>query len=190
MPDRFKQALRQTCLQIRKNLSPSYQKTASHEVCARIRQLEQYRAAKRIALYLATNGEINLERLWRSAPLHRKHCYFPVLKDDNVLSFLPATPTSTFYKNRFGIDEPCVSQSYAISPEKLDVMFLPLLAFDRKGTRLGMGGGYYDRTLAITKPAFLVGIAYEFQLQTFIEAAEWDIPLNVVITEHNMYWKS
>lgn len=188
MPDRFKQAVRLTCQQIRKNLSPEYQKTVSNQICMQIRKLDQYRYAKKIALYKAANGEIDLSSLWRSAPTQGKYCYFPALNDDKTLSFLPATPASSFQKNRYGIDEPLVDRELAASPEKLDLIFVPLVAVDPKGTRLGMGAGYYDRSFSGRRLPLLVGVAYEFQRLSFIEAYPWDISLNVVITEQAVYW--
>ncbi|WED43611.1 5-formyltetrahydrofolate cyclo-ligase [Legionella cardiaca] len=188
MADRFKLALRRSCRQIRENLSHDYQQEASNQVCARIRSLEQYRYAKRIALYQAVGGEINLNSLWNSAPLQRKYCYYPALNDDKTLSFLPATPATAFIENRFGIPEPDVARSTAISPGQLDIIFMPLVAFDKQGTRLGMGAGYYDRTLAKERHPLLIGVAYEFQRQSYIRAYAWDIPLAAVITQHAIYW--
>ncbi len=190
MADPFKQALRLTCQQIRQNLSLSYQKKVSDQICARVRTLDQYRYAKRIALYQAMKGEIDLSSLWRSAPRQGKYCYFPALNDDCTLSFLPATPASTFQKNRYGIQEPVVEREQGLSPEQLDLIFVPLVAVDHQGTRLGMGAGYYDRTFAHCRLPLLVGVAYEFQRQSFIEAQAWDISLNVVVTERAIYWSN
>ncbi len=189
MADRFKQALRLTCQQIRKRLSPSYQQRASWQICTNVRKLDQYRCAKRIALYYSVSGEINLSSLWQSAPLQGKYCYFPALNDNRTLSFLPAMPSTPFKKNHYGIEEPDVARELAIPPEQLDVMLIPLVAFDSRGTRLGMGAGYYDRTLAQLRPQLLVGVAYEFQRQSFIEAGTFDVPLDVVVTEHATYWR-
>ncbi|KTC86370.1 5-formyltetrahydrofolate cyclo-ligase [Legionella brunensis] len=188
MADRFKVALRRSCRQIRENLSPSYQETASNQVCARIRSLEQYRYARRIALYKAVGGEISLNALWNSAPLQGKYCYFPALNEDKTLSFLPATPATPFVENRFGIPEPNVDRNTAASPHQLDIIFMPLVAFDKKGTRLGMGAGYYDRTLKRETHPLLIGVAYEFQRQNYIEAHAWDVPLTAVITQRAIYW--
>lgn len=193
MTDRFRKALRLTCQQIRSNLSPAFQRNASKKICTKIRANEQYRYAKRIALYQAVNGEINLADLWESAPLQGKSCFFPALNDDKTLSFLPATPVTPFLENRFGIAEPDVDRKLALSPGQLDIVFMPLVGFDEKGTRLGMGAGYYDRTLAtkdvngVNRP-LLIGVAYEFQRLSFIEAQPWDIPLPLIITEQNFYW--
>ena len=189
MIDRFKQTIRQSCLLIRKNLSPAYQKKASAMVCENIRKLEQYRYAKRIALYQSVNGEVDLANLWRTAPFHGKYCYFPTLNEDHTLCFLPATPSSAFQTNRFGIEEPHIDRELALAPDQIDLIFTPLLAFDHRGTRLGMGAGYYDRTLAYSRPKLLIGVAYEFQRQSFIEIQSWDVQLDMVITESTVYSK-
>lgn len=188
MVDRFKLALRRSRRQIRDNLSIEYQHTASTRICARIRGFEQYRQAKRIGLYQAIGGEVSLDAIWHSAPLQGKFCYFPVLNEDKTLSFLPATPATSFVRNRYGIDEPDVPRSEAISPALLDIIFMPLVVFDDYGTRLGMGAGYYDRTLAGIRHPMLIGVAYEFQRYPYIEPQSWDIPLTGVITQSNIHW--
>ncbi|ARG96811.1 5-formyltetrahydrofolate cyclo-ligase [Legionella micdadei] len=188
MPNRFKLALRRSCRQIRENLPLEYQHTASARVCTRIRGMHEYRHAKRIALYQATRGEISLNALWNSAPLQGKFCYFPVLRENKTLLFLPATPATPFVKNRYGIDEPDVDTSQAIEPKSLDIIFMPLVVFDHYGTRLGMGAGYYDRTLAKEDHPMLVGVAYEFQRYPYIEPHTWDIPLTAVVTEKTVHW--
>ncbi|KTD32742.1 5-formyltetrahydrofolate cyclo-ligase [Legionella nautarum] len=188
MPNRFKLALRRSCRQVREKLSSEYQHAASAKLCSRISNLHQYRHAKRIALYQATGGEISLNRLWNSAPLQGKFCYFPVLREDKTLLFLPATPATAFVNNQYGIAEPDVDKSQAIAPKLLDIIFMPLVAFDHYGTRLGMGAGYYDRTLANEDHPMLIGVAYEFQHYPYIEPQTWDIPLTAIITERNTYW--
>lgn len=188
MADQFKLALRRSCKQIRDSLAPNYQQAASAKVCSHIRALQEYRNAKRIALYQASKGEINLNSLWNSAPLHGKFCYFPVINEDKTLSFLPATPNTAFIKNRYGIDEPDVPRIEAISPDLLQIIFMPLVAFDDYGTRIGMGAGYYDRTLAETRNTLLIGVAYEFQHYPYIKPDSWDVPLSAVVTQETIYW--
>lgn len=188
MTNRFKRALRNSCRQIREQLSPSYQQTASNQVCSRIRAMDHYRYAKRIALYKPVGGEISLKAVWDSAPLQGKFCYYPVLDNDKTLLFLPATPTTPFVNNQYGIPEPDVDRKTAIPVQELDIIFMPLVAFDAQGTRLGMGAGYYDRTLANENHPSLIGVAYEFQRQIHIEAQPWDIPLAAIITPRAIYW--
>lgn len=186
--DPFKKIVRQSLRHIRANLSLDFQHKASGKICNRIKQLPQYRHAKRIALYHAANGEANVDAIWRSAPLHGKFCYFPAITADKRLLFLPATPATPFRDNRYGIGEPDVANSLALAPRDIDIIFMPLVGFDRYGTRLGMGAGYYDRTLAQENHPLLIGVAYEFQRLPFIARDAWDIPLQAVITEQNTYW--
>ena len=180
--DSFKNALRQRYKTRRQQLSSAEQEAASAKVCEQIRSLECYQSAKRIAIYHAIAGEIDL------SGLREKTCYFPVMNTNQTLSFLPVTQDTVFYKNRFGIAEPEVKHELAIRPDRLDIVFLPLVAFDDHGTRLGMGGGYYDRTLAQHRPALLIGVGHEFQHEPFIERQPWDVPMAAVMTECNMYW--
>lgn len=190
MIDRFKHAIRTTCRQIREQLPQAYQQKISSQICAVIRQLDQYRYAKRIALYHPCQGEIDLGELWRSAPRQGKFCYFPVINPDKTLSFLPATPATVFKDNIFGIPEPVVDRELAASPGELDVIFMPLVAFDDRCTRIGMGSGYYDRTLANQHHPLLIGVAYDFQHQTTLIPQEWDVPLTAVITQQKIYWRT
>ncbi|WP_058533173.1 5-formyltetrahydrofolate cyclo-ligase [Legionella saoudiensis] len=191
MADQVKKALRDTMKQIRAKISVSYRSTASNQVCTRIRSLEQYRHAKRIALYFAVNGEIDLGGIWNTAPLQGKFCYFPAINEkDLTLSFLPATPVTPFKKNRYGIPEPDVSHDLAIPAEELDLILMPLVAFDVRCTRLGMGAGYYDRTFKDKANCTLFGVAYQFQRVDFIQPHPWDIPLDAVITQRAIYWRN
>lgn len=189
MPDPYKTVIRNTLKQVRSKLSVAFRTTASQTICTRIKKLEHYRQAKRIALYHAINGEVDLSSLWNSAPLQGKYCYFPALKEDSTLIFLPATPATAFKKNQYGIQEPDIDHDLAISLDELDIIFMPLLGFDLYCTRLGMGAGYYDRTLANKPKCLLLGIAYEFQRLDFIEAQSWDVPLDGVMTQQNQYWR-
>jgi 5-formyltetrahydrofolate cyclo-ligase len=189
MSDPLKTALRNTMKQIRANLSIHHQIASSNQVCARVRMLDQYRKAKRIGLYHAVNGEINLNSLWSSAPLQGKSCYFPVLQEDLTLLFLPATPATAFKTNRFGILEPDLEPKLALPVNELDLMILPLVAFDEQGTRLGMGAGYYDRTLKDKRNGLLVGVGYPFQKVNYIAPSPWDVPLDVMVTPKVVYWR-
>jgi 5-formyltetrahydrofolate cyclo-ligase len=191
MADQVKKAIRDTMKQIRAKISASYRIVASQQICTRIRSLEQYRQAKRIALYSAINGEIDLSDIWNTAPFQGKFCYFPVIKEEDLtLAFLPATPVTSFKKNRYGILEPDLSQESALPVEELDLILMPLVAFDVRCTRLGMGSGYYDRTFQGKKNCTLFGVAYQFQRVDYIEPHPWDIPLNAVITQRAIYWNN
>lgn len=187
MLDPFKITLRNSIKQIRSTLPLAYKTQASEMVCNRIKKLKPYRHAKRIALYHATQGEVDLHTIWNSAPLQGKYCYFPAITEENTLIFLPATPVTPFKNNKYGILEPDVSHDLSISLDELDIMLIPLVAFDTQCRRLGMGAGYYDRTLSHKPKTLLLGIAYEFQRLDYIESQAWDVPMDAIITQKNTY---
>lgn len=97
-------------------------------------------------------------------------------------------------KNRFNIPEPPLSLDSCISPEDIDLVLVPLVGFTEKGQRLGMGAGFYDRSFAFLlnspRPVrpFLLGLAYEWQKLTAFTEKNWDVPLNAVITEKQIYY--
>ena len=189
MIDPTKTALRNTMKQIRSKISPLYCDTASDQVCTRIRSLEHYHDAQRIALYYAVNGEIDLHTLWKNATLQGKNCYFPILNEDQLnLSFLPATLETPFKKNHYGIPEPDVSHDLIVPIEEFYLVLIPLVAFDVHCNRLGMGAGYYDRTFKGKEMSTLFGVAYQFQRVDSIEPQPWDIQLDAVITQRAIYW--
>jgi len=189
MIDRQKTALRKNIKKMRQQLSASQQEQGSLAVCNQINELDQYDNARHIALYYACNGEIDLSILLQAALKNGKRCYLPALNVNKTLSFLPVAQNTPFIKNCYGIPEPDVDHSLAILACKLDIIFLPLVAFDSHGNRLGMGGGYYDRTLANENHPLLVGVAYDFQHQDHLIAEQWDVPLAAVITEKTTYWR-
>ena len=108
--------------------------------------------------------------------------------NENQLNFYHYTPGQTLVKNRFGIPEP-VGNNKAIKTKQLDLVFMPLVAFDRRGSRLGMGGGFYDRTFEFTKQSIsqhsplLVGLAHQCQQAMHLPSQSWDIPLNMIVTD-------
>lgn len=187
MTQDYKSALRISYQRIRKNLQPSFQKRCSEQVCRHVNALKLYQHAQHIAFYFSAKGEIDLHALWQCAQLHKKTCYFPRINNDLSLSFLPATQDTRLRKNQFGILEPDLDSSYVKPVQLLDLILMPLVAFDEFGTRLGMGSGYYDRTLANIRTT-LVGVGYDFQKQLFIKPEPWDIPLDAIVTERQIYW--
>jgi len=146
--------------------------------------------SRRIACYLASEGEMDLtpvmERLWSMG----KTCYLPVIRrlGHNRLDFAPYRKGDPLFRNCYGIPEP-EDRRHAAPPWGLDLLLLPLVAFDTRGNRIGMGGGYYDRTLAYLRrrkywrTPTLLGVAYRFQQVEEIAAQRWDIPLDGVACE-------
>ena len=186
-----KHTIRRNHQATRKALPEHVRIESSHAICAHIQSLPVYQNAQHIALYQAIEGEVDLQPLWVLAEQADKTCYMPAMNTKTkTLLFLPATPNTPQQTNAYHVAEPHVSHTKAIPLEQIDLMLMPLVAFDSHGTRLGRGAGYYDRTLAHQKPACLLGVAYEFQHLPLISPEPWDIPLNGVITEKTIHWSA
>ena len=189
-------ALRQQIREKRRSLSDTEREHAAFLLCERIASSKVFVQSKHIAFYLSSDGEMNLNLLIQHAWQQGKSCYLPVLAEPNTkkLWFVPYTPETKLKNNRFGIPEPIHSHSTRLRKTlSLDLILMPLVAFDEQGNRIGMGGGFYDRTLAFLRQRHkwhkpnLLGIAYDFQKQEQIEIKPWDIPLQAVATEKSLY---
>ena len=178
----------------RKALSDDEQQQHSAALCDTLTKQRDYRNSRRIACYLANDGEIDPFLLIEHAWLANKNVYLPVLSPvKNSLYFAPYDIHSEFKLNRFSIAEPICHPSDWIKANQLDLILLPLVAFDLAGNRVGMGGGFYDRTLAYLqhrehwRKTTLLGLAHELQKVDNLHRQSWDIPLNGLITEENYY---
>lgn len=148
-----------------------------------------FQASRHIACYYPYRDEFNtfpvMEMIWAA----KKICYLPLLSDMKSLTFARFSPGDVLEPNLYGIPEP-VDRSRIIQAEKLDLVLMPLLAFDRQGHRLGTGGGYYDRTFAflfeqarsLPSPR-MVGIGYAAQEAPALPADAWDVLMHAVVTE-------
>jgi 5-formyltetrahydrofolate cyclo-ligase len=165
----------------------------SRQVVAAIAGTTVFRRAERIALYLPKGGEVDLTPLIDRALRAGKRCYLPVVGRSG-LTFLPYAPGTVLRRNRFGIPEPQVPVRRRAAPSTLDLVLCPLVAYDPRGNRLGMGGGYYDRTFAFAgrrrhwRRPVLLGTAYAFQRVPALDPAPWDVPLHGVATEAGVEW--
>jgi 5-formyltetrahydrofolate cyclo-ligase len=185
-----RQDLRQQLRARRRALSPAQQAQAAAELARQLFSLPQILRAKQVALYMAQDGEINpalvAQQLWKMG----KHCYLPCLGPGKtkLLWFVEFTPASQLMPNRFGIPEPNRKQDRRLPTHLLDIVLMPLVGFDRTGNRLGMGGGFYDATFAFkhtssTKKPLLIGLTHACQEVGQLQSANWDIPLNAIVTD-------
>lgn len=184
----LRQQLRRDMRKRRQALSSAEQLVASHRFARRLSSSLTFRRARHIGLYLAADGELDpLPALLRADRVKRA-LYLPVLPKhgDAVLHFVRWTPGEPLIPNRYGIGEPALQGRHLTPLWRLDLLLLPLVAFDAEGNRLGMGGGFYDRALDTLKrrPSrpYLTGVAHDFQQVEVLPVAPWDYPLNDVIT--------
>ena len=133
----------------RRQVPKKYARQASLKFSERIAQLDSYRKAKRIAGFLPFDGEADPLPLMERAILEKKEVYVPtIVAKDKPLLFAPWNRATQLKKNQFGILEPSVRQEQLVEAKELECVVTPLVAFDEDLNRLGVGGGYYDRSFA------------------------------------------
>jgi len=177
----------------RRALSTAEQQLAGNRLTSNLCRENLFIDAEQIALYLANDGEIDPAALLSSALERGKKCFLPALHptQPSTLCFVAYDADSPMVPNKFGILEPVFDIRRVASPSTLDVILMPLVGFDRLGNRMGMGGGYYDRTLAFMsqqrsgKPK-LIGLAHSCQEVELISQQSWDIPLHLIATDREI----
>ena len=159
--------LRQQIRKTRANLTALQQQQAENSITQQALALIEERNAQHIALYVSFDGEISTDKLIKTLWAQDKHVYLPVLHpfNPNHLLFLRYLPDTPMLKNKFGIWEPKLNVQNVLPLDELDILFTPLVAFDKEGNRLGMGGGFYDRTLQNWQNSsfITVGLAHQCQ---------------------------
>ena len=185
--------LRTTLRQRRRSLSARQQHQAATDIGQHLDQLWQYKGARRIAYYLANDGEICPQPSITRLEKRGKQTYLPLLHPlkTNRLYFSPHQKLNPLRRNRFGIGEPPLGKNPLAPIWTLDVILLPLVGFDRRGNRMGMGGGFYDRTLAPLdgspmKRPLLIGLAHHCQEVEQLQTQSWDIPLDIIATDQKL----
>jgi len=188
-------ALRRKLRQARRQLTPAQQRLAASRLYRQLAQHPVFRRARHIALYLPNDGEIDPGLLLRAAQRLRKATYLPVLNPwpRTRMVFQRINPGERLRRNRFGIFEPVIRSARQRRIWALDLLLMPLVGFDGKGGRLGMGGGFYDRSLAYRamrkkshKPT-LLGLAHECQRVDQLPLESWDVPIQGTVTDQGWY---
>ena len=183
-----KRVLRARLRERRVRLSAGEAAGAAEAASAWLTNSAEFRRAKRIAGYVAVRGELDPWLALETALAAGKEVFLPRVADDGALQFLPWRAQTPLQPNRFGIPEPVANETLRAPPPTLDLVIVPLLGFDRRGVRLGTGAGFYDRCFAFKQhtpdvPPRLAGFAHAFQECAALVAADWDVPLDLVVTE-------
>ncbi len=173
----------------RADLSERERNIASEKIAQKVTQSSWFQRAEFVACYLSTPDEVDtwsiIGRAWRM----KKRVFAPVLKKNDVMHFCELTADTDIQVNRYGIAEPLDGET--VVPRMLDIVITPVVAYDNAGHRVGMGGGYFDRTfsfLRYRKHLFhpkLIGVAFACQEVEEITPNPWDIPLFATINDTN-----
>lgn len=180
--------LRQSIRIQRRLISTSDREKFAKQLLSQVQKLTNFKNGQKVALYLPNDGEIDTKYIQNFLKSKGLSVYLPILVGKS-LKF--AKVGKNLIKNRFGIDEPISAQ--ILNANQLNIIFIPLVGFDQFKNRIGMGGGFYDRTLNFKKRQQnyknpkLFGLGFDCQEVTKLNAKPWDVPLDTVITPTTIY---
>ncbi|WP_191236431.1 5-formyltetrahydrofolate cyclo-ligase [Cobetia marina] len=195
-PAADRRALRRLLRQRRRQLTAPERRNAEQALLRRLKRLPELLRARDIALYLPNDGEIDATRLCRWLQRRGARVYLPVLRPFavNSLWFVRYDDHTPLVSNRFGIAEPDTRfgahKGRRLPAWALDIVLMPLVGFDEAGARIGMGGGFYDRSFAFTRRAGprprLIGLAHHCQKVPALPVQAWDIPLDAIVSDREI----
>jgi 5-formyltetrahydrofolate cyclo-ligase len=182
----IRQQIRTEVRQRRKNLTSKQQSLFAMQAAERVATHPRIQAASTISVFLSFDGELDtaplIKRLWQEG----KQLCLPVLHPftSGNLLFLRYNSDTPLVRNKLKILEPALDATQIVLLSQLDIILTPLVAFDSHGQRLGMGGGFYDRTLENWQDGgpYPIGLAHDCQQVDNLPIEHWDVPLPEVIT--------
>ncbi|MFD0966236.1 5-formyltetrahydrofolate cyclo-ligase [Seminibacterium arietis] len=179
--------IRHQMREVRHRLTTFEQQQAERCITEKALNLVEQHGCQTVALYLSFDSEISTESLIKKLWQEKINVTLPVLHpfSRGNLLFLKYQSDTIMQKNRYGILQPKLNVQNVVPLEQIDIIFTPLVAFDKNGNRIGMGGGFYDRTLQHwQQKSFLpVGLAHRCQQLDNLPTEIWDIPLAMVLTD-------
>ncbi len=185
-----KASLRRRYRALRQSLTAGEVRAKSAAIAERLLTLPLWRESRTVLLYLSFRNEVETDALYRFGWQAGKRMLLPICQAterDMEASVLDSL--EQLVPNRYGIRELPPALQQIVAPEEIDLCLIPGLAFDRAGTRLGSGAGYYDRYLLRLRPGVpRVALAYACQLRgTALPRDRHDLPMDVLITEQAVY---
>lgn len=187
-----KARLRREMKALRAALPAEWALQASRQAARNLWSLPPLARVRNLAIYMPIGDELDCLPVADEAWARGRNVLLPVI-DGAILRFARFTPDSELRRNRFGIPEPVTARGKLERARDLDVIISPLLAFDQMGHRLGMGGGYYDRTLSFLnarscrRRPHLIGIAFEMQRCSTVPSDQLDVRLDYLVTERTTH---
>ena len=168
-------------------LSADERAIASRLITEKVIASACFRRAEYIACYLSVDDEVHTWEIFSRAWRQKKRIFAPVIENNFRMRFQEITPDTELRASQFGIFEP--QDGEIVTARMLDVVLTPVVAFDESRHRIGMGGGYFDRTFSFLRHRRnwlhpkLIGLAFACQGVEEIAPNPWDIPLFRVITD-------
>ena len=182
-----KRSLRKAVLALRASLPPERRAEHSRAICRRLYEHPALAAVERVMLYAAVGTEPDLTELAGLLSADGRRLYYPACGMEGLMYAAAPDDPDAWRTGKYGIAEPDPEHSSLISPEMLDTVIVPCVAFDASHRRLGHGGGYYDRFLPSCTRAVKLAAAFEIQRVAAVPTGSLDVTMDAVATELRIY---
>lgn len=187
----YRKWLRSRKIKARNSLTEQERIELSAEICRGVAATDLWKKARRIMVYKWTRGEVKLDALEKIGSEQNKELIYPLcISDTEMVAVLPGSGNDAWKSGYFGILEPDAGKGTVIAPEDIDLVVCPCSSFDEECSRMGMGGGFYDRYLPECRSADFIAVAFEAQKSEEIPSDPHDIPVDYVVTEKKCYTNS
>lgn len=184
-----KNRLRREVLGRREQLGRAEVTARSATIAARAMALPELARARTVMAYCSYKHEVATDDLITGCLAAGKVTTVPktVPADRSLIPSRVLDPVEDVAPANFGIPEPRPERLRPVPPEEIDLVFVPGVAFDRLGNRLGYGGGYYDRFLKLLRPGRVaVALAFEAQVVEAVAPGRFDVPVDLIVTEERV----
>lgn len=180
-----KRKVRYEFLNLRNRIDPISASAYSNMIFSKIMQLPVYLKAKTVMFYLSYGSEVVTDAMIASAIEEEKTVVVPAIENpgDGDMCAVKLSRLEDAYQSVYGIRQPEIHQEDTVEKDAIDLIFVPGIAFDYEGFRIGYGKGYFDRWLKGILPEKTIGVAYDFQITEKMPAGKYDLPVGMIITE-------
>jgi len=178
--------IRSKLLKIRKNLKKEVRAAKNEQIARRLEELDAFKKAHHILFYYSVNGEVDTLSLIEKY-LDAKQLYLPVIRGRSHFQAVPIKKSLNLKKGFEGVPEPVDTEPSSTFDDQLELVITPGVAFDKKGNRIGMGKGYYDRYFEQNRKHLKIALAYEEQVLDYVPKEPYDECIDFIITDQNIY---
>jgi 5-formyltetrahydrofolate cyclo-ligase len=185
--------LRNSILQLRNSIGTQEVIDKSNIIIGKLVNLKQFNSSRTIMCYVDFRNEVITRDLIKLCLAQDKKVAIPAIVDKSeggkqMAAFEIKEIENSLIKGTYGIQEPLISKRVEIEPEVIDLLIVPGVVFDKQKNRIGYGAGFYDKFLnKVRIDCFKIGIAFEHQVIEMIPTEVHDIPMDIVITESNVF---
>jgi 5-formyltetrahydrofolate cyclo-ligase len=172
-------------------MDPEAKALANTHIARRITQLESWQQARSVLLYLPVNGEVDTWPFFNDCMRRHVQVFLPCCRkqEPGCMDFFQVTNRDQLIPGAYNIPEPDPNQCMLLDEPRADIILVPGVGFDRRGFRIGYGGGYYDRFFARhpMKETLIIGLAFACQILDHLPHDPWDKPVDMVVTEEEIF---